>query len=483
MLIADDREENRYVLCRILEGAGYDCDTASTGQDALEIAQTLPDVVILDVHMPDMSGFEVCRKIKADPRTSAISVLQISASFIASADKVQALEAGADGYLTHPIDRTVLVATVRGLLRLRNAEVTARKTAEYWQAAFDSLGEGLALIDENDRLVRWNRALEITCGAAFPLETGGDAAELLKRMLGTSDLLRNLEKRNGGEFSVGNKTLHVSANRVESESIRYEKILIVADVTDRKLAEYALRTAEKLAATGRLASAIAHEINNPLEALTNLIYLAGSSDSLETIHEMLTHANLELARVSRITKQALAFHRDTQRPVPVDVGSLVSDIVALYERSSAARHVYLKCLCTPTPPVHGFPGQLSQVFANLIRNASEAAPPETTVSIRVRSILRAGREGTRITIHDRGSGISEQVKGRIFDPFFTTKALKGSGLGLWVSRSIITRHGGTIRFRSCVRSGASGTTFEVFLPHEAVSVSEDWNADQQFQYS
>jgi len=485
VLIADDREENRYILQRVLDATGYDCATTSTGHGVLEIALTLPDIIILDVHLPDVSGLEVCRQIKADPRTAAISVLQISASFIASEDKVRSLDAGADGYLTHPIDRTVLIATVRGLLRLRTAEVTARKTAEYWQAAFDSLTEGLALIDDRDRMIRWNQALTRICGSGFPLQTG-DAAVFLERLLGSSALLENLEKRNAGEFTVGNKTLQASVNRVDTGTIHNEKILILADITDRKLAEYALRTAEKLAATGRLASAIAHEINNPLEALTNLIYLAGSSESIENIHELLSHANLELERVARITKQALAFHRDTQSPILVDVGNLVSDIVALHERSAATRRVSLKCNCSPTSPVQGFPGQLSQVFSNLIRNAAEAAPPETAVDIRVRTIFRLGNEGARITIHDRGSGISDQVKARIFDPFFTTKALKGSGLGLWVSRSIVSKHGGTIRFRSSVRTGASGTTFEVFLPQNAAPralMSEDWNASAQLQRS
>src|ERR1700733_5320700 len=136
VLIADDREENRYVLCRILEGAGYSCTGIGTGAEVLELAQSLPDIIILDVRLPDISGYEVCHRIKNDPRTAGISILQISASFVSTEDRVRALEGGADGYLTHPIDRLVLVATVRSLLRLRAAEIMARQSAEQWQSTF-----------------------------------------------------------------------------------------------------------------------------------------------------------------------------------------------------------------------------------------------------------------------------------------------------------------------------------------------------------
>ncbi len=130
ILIVDDREENRYVLCRVLRQAGYNCVEIDNGTDALKAAQTLPDLMILDVHLPDFSGYEVCQRIKHDPRTAQISILQISASFVSSEDRARALEAGADGYLTHPIDAVVLVATVKALLRLRAAESVARKSAE-----------------------------------------------------------------------------------------------------------------------------------------------------------------------------------------------------------------------------------------------------------------------------------------------------------------------------------------------------------------
>jgi two-component system, NtrC family, sensor kinase len=242
------------------------------------------------------------------------------------------------------------------------------------------------------------------------------------------------------------------------------KILILNDITDSKLAEYAIRTAEKLAATGKLANAIAHEINNPLEALPNLIYLASSSSSMEEIKNHVSNAHEQLGRIARVTKQSLAFHRESERPIAINVGDLLGEVVSLFERTAALRRVRLILSRQAQVNICGFPGQLTQVFGNLIRNATEAAPPASEVVIRVRSIQRSGHEGARITIHDRGSGVPEEIREKLFDPFFTTKELKGSGLGLWVSKTLVARHQGTIRFRSCQKDRKSGTTFEVYIP-------------------
>lgn len=465
ILIVDDREENRYVLCRSLERAGFKCEQTSHGIDALEIAQTLPDLIILDVHLADISGYEVCQRIKRDPRTASISVLQISAAFVSSEDRARALEGGADGYLTHPIDRLVLVATVRSLLRLRHAEMAARRSAQHWQSTFDALAEGLALLDANNRLLRWNAAFAEICGDRLCPHAGDDVASLFHPLVGSDapfELTGN--KRHSAEFTIDRRSVQLSVSRIPGDDPAAEKILILTDITDRKLAEYAVRTAEKLAATGKMANAIAHEINNPLEALTNLIYLAGRTTALEDVHDLMSRADAELARIARITRQSLAFHRDTQLPVAVDISDLIADLIGLSESTAAAHKVRLVYDRHPVPAVRAYPGQLSQVFGNLIRNAVEAASTQSSVVVRVRAIHRKPGRGVRVTIHDRGRGIPKDVQRLIFDPFFTTKDLKGSGLGLWVSRSLILRHEGTIRFRTSERVGKSGTVFEVFLP-------------------
>lgn len=465
ILIVDDREQNRYVLCRVLRQANYECLEARSGGEALNLAETLPDVIILDVNLPDMSGFDVCRRIKGDPRISQISVLQISASMVSSENKARALEAGADGYLIHPIDGAVLVATVRSLLRLHAAEGVARQAAVQWQATFDALSEGLAVIGGDGGLVRWNAAFAAICGSDRPLAAGENAAALLEEVLGSSAPLDPKSAAGApGDFRVGNKTVQASAKPIGTEPDDGALVLVLTDITDRQLAEYAVRTAEKIAATGKLANAIAHEINNPLESLTNLLYLAQSSGSPGAIYGYLASANEELARISRITRQTLSFHRDTHQPVAIDVGNLLSDVIELFEKSAAARRIRVVFERQPTLAVYGFPGQLSQVFGNLVRNAAEAARPNTDVVVRVRPFQRAGRDGTRVTIHDKGAGIPQDVQGMMFDPFFTTKELRGSGLGLWVSRNLVMKHSGTIRFRSSTRPGCSGTTFEVFLP-------------------
>jgi len=464
ILIVDDREQNRYVLRRILQQAGYVCDEASTGREALEKVQSIPDLAILDVHLPDSSGFNLCRAIKESPRTAAVSVLQISASFITGEDKAKALEAGADAYLTHPIDGLVLVATVRSLERLRRAELAARQASSHWQSTFDSLSEGLAFIDRDGRYTQWNSAFESFCGSP-----SGQTASAMLTSCFRSEIhgLAPGAERHTEELQVGSRNVQLTIAPVTSDNVEMGKVLVVSDITDRKLAEYAVRTAEKLAATGKLANAIAHEINNPLEALTNLLYLAQSVPDLHTVHNYLDRANQELSRISRITKQSLAFHRDTQYAIPIDLGGLMSDVVSLYDKWAATRRVRLVLERETAPAVQGFPGQLSQVFGNLIRNATEASPSGGKVLIRVRHAVRGGHQGTRVTISDRGAGISLAVQRQIFDPFFTTKELKGSGLGLWVSRTLILNHSGHIRFRSSSAEGKSGTTFQVFVPAAA----------------
>jgi PAS domain S-box-containing protein len=456
-------EQNRYVLSRILARAGLEVEQCSTGREALERVKDCPDLVILDVKLPDLSGYEVCRRLKADPVTRSVPVLQISASFVSNESKVQALEGGADGYLTHPIDATVLVATVKSLLRLKQAELISRQSAQQWQSTVDALPEYLVLLDTENKVARCNRAFVELSGKTFSEVVGHDGVAILKQLLGSADFLKHTEvSRYVAEQQHGQTWFLVTADTVMTGEQRFGTIVVLTDVTERKLAEEILRHTEKLAATGRLAQTIAHEINNPLEALTNLIYLSQHTQDQQQIQEFLQQATKELARVAKITKQILSFHRETKVPVELDFQDMVQSVLALYVMQLEAKHLQVDFKKGPPFNIHGFPGELRQVFANLLGNAIDASPDRGRLCIRIRAGSSHGVPGVVFTIHDDGPGIPKELRNRVLEPFFTTKELKGTGLGLWLANSLVTKHRGNLRFRS--RRGSGGTCFRIFLP-------------------
>jgi two-component system, NtrC family, sensor kinase len=465
VLLVDDTEQNCYVLSRILARAGLEVEQCTTGKEALERVKSCPDLVILDVKLPDLSGYEVCRRIKTDPITQSVPVLQISASFVSNESKVQALEGGADGYLTHPIDATVLVATVKSLLRLKQAELISRESAQQWQSTVDALPEYLVLLDTENKVVRCNRAFVELSGKTFNEVIGHDGVAILRQVLGSADFLAHAENsRYVAEQQHGHHWFLVTAHAVMTGAQRFGSIVVLANITERKLAEETLRHTEKLAATGRLAQTIAHEINNPLEALTNLIYLCTHTDDQQEIQGFLQQATRELERVAKITKQILSFHRETKVPVELDFQDMVQSVLALYVMQLQAKHINVDYKKGPAFSIHGFPGELRQVFANLIGNAIDASPDHGCLCLRIRKGSLHGVPGVVFTIHDEGPGIPKDLRNRVLEPFFTTKELRGTGLGLWLANSLVMKHRGTLRFRSRRASGGTGTCFRVFLP-------------------
>ncbi len=231
------------------------------------------------------------------------------------------------------------------------------------------------------------------------------------------------------------------------------------DISTRKHTEEALRKTEKLAAAGRLAATIAHEINNPLEAVTNLIYLARSEQSLDVSKRLLDAADDELRRVGHITRQTLGFYRETTSPVEIDASEILRGVVDVFRRKLASRNVTATVETDDAVFLYGVPGELRQVFSNLLSNAIDASPAGSQVRIRIK---KAG-DKVQIAIADQGSGIPEAARAQIFEPFFTTKKDVGTGLGLWISREIIQNHGGRIHFRSRAGAQKSGTVFVVYL--------------------
>jgi PAS domain S-box-containing protein len=243
-------------------------------------------------------------------------------------------------------------------------------------------------------------------------------------------------------------------------------ILICNDITERRRAERLLVEQEKLAVTGQLATSIVHEINNPLEAVLNLLYLIRESESLTQAHAFAAQAEEEVQRASQIASNTLQFHKLQTRPTSTNVVELMESVLVLFKGKLAAAKVAVELERRGKPELICFAGEIRQVLANLIRNALEAMPTGGRLRVRVRPSTdwREGKPGVRITVADTGFGMSPETRRRIYDPFFTTKGTLGNGLGLWVSAGILAKHGGSMHLRSKVNTGASGTVFTLIFP-------------------
>ncbi len=237
------------------------------------------------------------------------------------------------------------------------------------------------------------------------------------------------------------------------------------EITSQKRAENALIQSEKIAAVGRLASSIAHEINNPLEAVTNLLYLAGQTSDLEEVHHYLGVADLELRRISLIASQTLRFYRQSTRPTHITAEDLVTTVLSLYQGRLQNSRIAVATRPWVQRPILCFEGEIRQVLNNLVGNALDAMPHGGRLLIRSHQMHSpTGEPRLVLTFADTGSGIPAQILASIFEPFFTTKGMMGTGLGLWISKGIIEKHHGSIHVRSSQRHGASGTIFRLSLP-------------------
>ena len=330
-------------------------------------------------------------------------------------------------------------------------QLAERRSAEL-HAVIESMPHGV-YIATPDAGVRSNRRARAMSGEEFPKELG------------------TLQKALAGESSA--ETVHLPGRWIHSVSAPIllngevlGGVAVNTDVTQMRLQDEALRKSEKLAAVGQLASSIAHEINNPLESITNLLYLIREAEEMDEVQQYAEIAQAELARVTEITLQTLRFHRQQSRPVEVDLADLLRTVMALYTGRLLVRNVSIEWRLMPSPRVICLEGEIRQVLNNLVRNALDAMTGKggrLLIRLHSQHDSKTGAPGTRVTIADTGEGIDPAIAARLFEPFQTTKEQTGTGLGLWVSKGIIDKHSGTIRTRSRRRE-AHGTVFAVWLP-------------------
>jgi PAS domain S-box-containing protein len=245
---------------------------------------------------------------------------------------------------------------------------------------------------------------------------------------------------------------------------------IARDISDRKRIERLLIQSEKLAATGRMAATIAHEINNPLEAVMNLIYLARQHSAAHgegKIHQYLLTAEEELERVSHIARQTLGYYKDTGSPAEASLHQLIENVLSVYKSKLTGLGISMDLRFNDLQKIVISKGEMLQVFSNVIANALDAMPHGGSLKVSTRKLAGPTEDGIQTVIRDTGTGIKQEHLEKIFEPFFTTKGDLGTGIGLWVARQLVERRGGQISIASSTEQGSSGTTITIFLPFTA----------------
>jgi PAS domain S-box-containing protein len=363
----------------------------------------------------------------------------------------------------------------------KRQEETERQRAEL-ESIYQTAPVGLALFNASDlRYIRINdRQVEII---GLPREKIlGRVITDVVRIPGLKELLETAAAGHPVRNQLLQGELPGRPGEQRSFNVSYSPVFnadgtveaiaaVVLEITNQKKAEAALIQSEKLAAVGRLASSISHEINNPLEAITNLLYLIGlSTDLTEASRNYLQTAQSELSRVCQIATQTLRFHRQAVRATRVSASDLVDAVLNLYQGRLANSHIDVDVRYATNTTVLCFENDIRQVLNNLIANAIDAMRSGGRLIVRAHdatdysSAYPQGRPGIRITIADTGHGMSPTVKSRLFEPFYTTKDLNGTGLGLWISSGIVTRHQGRLTHRSTDDPTNHGTIFSLFLP-------------------
>jgi PAS domain S-box-containing protein len=246
---------------------------------------------------------------------------------------------------------------------------------------------------------------------------------------------------------------------------------VARDITSSRQAEQALRNADKLALAGRMSASIAHEINNPLEALTNLLYLIQQEEIAPQGRDYLELAQSELARVTRIVSQTLGFFRGGIEPAPSQLSEIAESAIALHAGRLLVSNLATETSFLPVMPLLCHPGEMRQLVANLLNNALDSMPAKGRLSLRIRPATNpTGTSGIRLTVADTGTGMTAKTQRLLFEPFYTTKGSAGTGLGLWVTQQIVRHHKGRISVRSSQNPNHHGTVFSIFFPYpEAMS--------------
>ncbi|WP_426217309.1 response regulator [Pseudomonas sp. DWRC2-2] len=493
LLIVDDNAATRYALRRRLERHHYRVLEAGTGQEGLDlIASGKIDALVLDVNLPDMSGFDIVRRLRADPATALLPVVHVSAASIETGDIITGLDAGADAYLIHPIDPDVLLATLRTLLRVRDTEYALRESEARFREIFFNISAPIAVMDAQLKVHECNHAFAqlihdnlnpdalLECFAADQLAV---IQELCLRL-------------GAGERWKGTLQMKVDGQLRETEwqISPYDRaelsLVFVEDVTEHRhrerhqLAELAnaatqlarteaqLLQAQKMDALGKLTGGIAHDFNNLLTGIITSLELIKKRIESQRTDKVLGYADAALSSAlsaAGLTNRLLAFAR--QQPLdtrPIDINAHIRSLEELLVRT-IGEHIALKLELTTNPAVAMVdPIQLESAVLNLVINARDALPQGGIIWVTTYPAYSNGNlklengPYVALSVRDNGVGIENSLIDKVFDPFFTTKPVgQGTGLGLSTIYGFARQSGGDAQIRSVTRQGTEVT---IMLP-------------------
>lgn len=493
ILIVDDNVATRYAVRRVLEHHGFRVDEAGMGQDGLDaVAVNDFAALVLDVNLPDMSGFDVVRELRAQPRTALLPVVHVSAASISTGDMITGLDAGADGYLTHPVDPEVLLATLRSLLRARRAEDALREAEARFGEIFRQINAPIAVLnadlsvrDANDAFAR---LLGTGISGGSPLDRLGGAGDFIdglrgalqrrERWQGTVALpnpggtprmtqwrLTPYQQPDQGLVVVEDITAHHERDREQRRELAYQ-------ISERERTEAELLQAQKMDALGQLTGGIAHDFNNLLTTIISgldMIELAADSGKLERLGRYIDAASSSATRAAALTQRMLAFARKQPLdPQPFDVAQRVHSLEDLLRRT-IGENIELEFELGDAPlAALADPNQFESVVLNLVINARDALGGNGLIRIRGERTtvegdysLAAG-DYISVKVMDNGSGIEAHLLKKVFEPFFTTKPQgEGTGLGLSMTYGFARQSGGVARISS---EPGVGTEVELLLP-------------------
>ena len=376
----------------------------------------------------------------------------------------------------------VLVAVYlhRGMRDREAHAATIREREQWFRVTLNSIGDGVMATDPHGRVIFLNSVAEQLTGASFSDVRNKSVDEVfpifneMTREPVPNPVAKVLEK--GVIVGLANHTVlqHKDGRLIPIEDsaapIRNDQgqvigvVLVFRDATHERNAREVMRRAEKLATAGRLAATMAHEINNPLEAVGNLIFLSKSSKDLSSVHTYLEQAETQLDRVSHITRQTLGFYRESAEPSDVSMPAIIDSVLRIYENKLQNKGIAVERQYEEAPSVKGLAGELRQIVANLVSNAADALHENGRLIVSVSPAQRNGTRGVEVRVKDNGVGIPPENMERIFEPFFTTKADVGTGLGLFVTRQLTEHHGGAVTVDSKQSGESRGSEFTIFLP-------------------